>query len=641
MGIYESKIELPKYPSSGLFNYNEEKERLIINSIAKVNFKDLLLESLTPEFLKLFQENSHLFYSQPFLNGVSYEYGLFGKSKDIVKAFEIYKDAADNKYDYLCMYRMHRIFLTDYKDFKIKKNGDLHRLYLYKCFAYLPFLIINNEYYLLNKIDVTNELKVLINEYDNKNLGNLNKFFSFLENHNYQFNISYDDLLLMKFVMYNWFAPKKIARKYLDDFLTIKNRNIAFYEARLKYCNFYLKDYPDTCDKTKIKNIFDNLIKMDYYKACSDYGLYLVNEKKYDEAKNIYKKGYDNSQHFCTQEYTYIFLSTTDFKQILSDYNIIYYVLKNMLMTYCFIKLGSNSFIYAIYYLTKHSSFRQKIENDFGKYAIEIFRKNEHYLGNQAKDYISIHFSDYFSMDFPYNFGNQYYYGILNIIEPNKEKALILFKKGYQLSKEKNNSYYKRINYLYIYKCRKYLLKNNKITIRKLNKTREKLLRFYEESDLNWLTKHELYNYYKLYKIGVNENTQKKLISILKLGKSPDLIFHFKDYISKEKCRIALELEYSNNSSSNVNTSIINKQYDKNKIDIIFKTMENKQYKLRVSKSLQFIIAIHYLYTKYPELESKKIGTYVCNGNKICIFDSIEENGLKEGNTILIINKVN
>ena len=143
MGIYESKIELPKYPSSGLFNYNEEKERLIINSIAKVNFKDLLLESLTPEFLKLFQENSHLFYSQPFLNGVSYEYGLFGKSKDIVKAFEIYKDAADNKYDYLCMYRMHRIFLTDYKDFKIKKNGDLHRLYLYKYFAYLPFLIIN------------------------------------------------------------------------------------------------------------------------------------------------------------------------------------------------------------------------------------------------------------------------------------------------------------------------------------------------------------------------------------------------------------------------------------------------------------------------------------------------------------------
>ena len=69
--------------------------------------------------------------------------------------------------------------------------------------------------------------------------------------------------------------------------------------------------------------------------------------------------------------------------------------------------------------------------------------------------------------------------------------------------------------------------------------------------------------------------------------------------------------------------------------------MENKQYKLGVSKNLQFIIAVHYLYTQYPELESKKIGTYVCNGNKIIIFDTIEENGLTEGSTILIINKFN
>ena len=54
MGLCESKLKLPKYPNSGIFNYNEEKERLIINSIGKVNFKDLLLESLTPEFFKLF-----------------------------------------------------------------------------------------------------------------------------------------------------------------------------------------------------------------------------------------------------------------------------------------------------------------------------------------------------------------------------------------------------------------------------------------------------------------------------------------------------------------------------------------------------------------------------------------------------------
>ena len=72
-------------------------------------------------------------------------------------------------------------FLTDYKDFGIKKNGDLHWLYLYKCFAFLPYSIIETNYYLLNKIDVTNELSILTDEYDNKNFGNLVKFIDFLK----------------------------------------------------------------------------------------------------------------------------------------------------------------------------------------------------------------------------------------------------------------------------------------------------------------------------------------------------------------------------------------------------------------------------------------------------------------------------
>ena len=312
-----------------------------------------------------------------------------------------------------------------------------------------------------------------------------------------------------------------------------------------------------------------------------------------------------------------------------------------MCLTFCFIKLGSNSFFYAIYYLIKHSSFKQRIENEFGKYAIEIFRKNQRYLQNQEIDYIHNNFADMYSMDFPCNFGRMYYYGISNIFKRDKEKALFFLKKSYQLSKEKNDDFYKRLSYLYIYKCRKYLLKNNKITLRKLNKTKEKLLRFYEECELNILERIELYNYYKLYKIGVHGNNQYKLISILKAGKASGLLYNFIDIVYREKCRISLEKEYSNNSSANLNTIILDKQNDKNKINIFFKTMENKQYNLRVSKNLQFIVAIHNLYTKYPELKSKKIATYVCNGRKICIFDTIQENELIEGNIIVIINKIN
>ena len=60
--------------NSGIFNYNKEKEKVFLNSIGKVDFKELFMENFSPEFLKLFQENIKLFYSQPFIEAISYEY---------------------------------------------------------------------------------------------------------------------------------------------------------------------------------------------------------------------------------------------------------------------------------------------------------------------------------------------------------------------------------------------------------------------------------------------------------------------------------------------------------------------------------------------------------------------------------------
>ena len=73
----------------------------------------------------------------------------------------------------------------------------------------------------------------------------------------------------------------------------------------------------------------------------------------------------------------------------------------------------------------------------FGKYAIEVFKKNESYLQNQANDFIHKNFAEMYSIDIPFNYGKMCYYGISNIFKQDKEKALIYFKKGYQISKEK------------------------------------------------------------------------------------------------------------------------------------------------------------------------------------------------------------
>lgn len=112
---------IEEYPKLDLLKIDEEKVRLLKNKIGSVNFKDLFLESLSTEFINLFKANKNKFYAQSFLEGICKEYGLMGKSKDINEAFKIYKKGADFGYDYLCMYRLHRIFQVDYEKFKLKK----------------------------------------------------------------------------------------------------------------------------------------------------------------------------------------------------------------------------------------------------------------------------------------------------------------------------------------------------------------------------------------------------------------------------------------------------------------------------------------------------------------------------------------
>ena len=637
MGVACQSERKTKY--SGLFNYNKEKEKSYINSIGTIDFKELFLENLSPEFLQLFKENINSFYSQPFIEGICYEYGLFEKTKDAKKAFNIYKEGADLKYDYLCMYRLHRIYLIDYRDFGLRKNEDLHRLYLYKCFAYLPFLIMRKNYYLLNKININYELITILEKYEHKRYTIFDRFMEFLDNNKIQFNVSTNDIKLMKGVFKSYFSSQLIEKNIdelnvLLDFQEIDN---SYYEALLKYCNFYLKYSGDKCDKGKIKLIFDVLIDAKYYKACCDYGRFLMEEKKIKQALNVFKLGSDNGQQFCFCEYFYLSLWANDFKNILSDYNMISYILKNMCLFIAFDQLGTNSFFYTMNYLIKHSSFKQQIQNEFKKYAIEVFKIKERYLQIEKNEIPDNNLGQRFIIEIPNNFGIMYYYGIPDILKSNKEKAMFFLLKSYLLAKEKNYGYFKRFNYAYIYRCRKYLFKINKISLRKFNKTKEKLFRFYEESKLDELNTFELYNYYKLYKVIVNENTQNKLIEILKKGITGNHGYHFRNIVYKEKCKVALGKESSNDSSLIFNSRIIqDEEITENDIVLKFKTSNGQRYAIRVPKNIQFIVAILKLYSKYPNLETEKMPTYSYNGSKIYLYDSIQDNGLEDGNEIII-----
>ena len=53
----------------------------------------------------------------------------------------------------------------------------------------------------------------------------------------------------------------------MDNLLNLVRGNDAYYEGQLKFCNFYLKLAGDGCDKEKVEEIFNSLIKAEYYKA--------------------------------------------------------------------------------------------------------------------------------------------------------------------------------------------------------------------------------------------------------------------------------------------------------------------------------------------------------------------------------------
>ena len=71
-----------------------------------------------------------------FYQAIKYEYGCDGTTKDLNKAYSMYKDNADNTNDILSMYRLYIIHLREYNKFSIKRDRILEKYYLFKCIYY-------------------------------------------------------------------------------------------------------------------------------------------------------------------------------------------------------------------------------------------------------------------------------------------------------------------------------------------------------------------------------------------------------------------------------------------------------------------------------------------------------------------------
>ena len=145
--------------------------------------------------------------------------------------------------------------MNDYKIFNLERNIDLDRLYLYKCFAYLPFSIIDKSYFLFNKIDVVYETAVFLDEDDknkDKRFQTFEKYKNYLKQNLKKYNLTNNDVNLMNNIILTvFFSNAKNKIEFLDYYLNFEKADgeNAYYEAQLKYCNFYLKYSDKNSDK--------------------------------------------------------------------------------------------------------------------------------------------------------------------------------------------------------------------------------------------------------------------------------------------------------------------------------------------------------------------------------------------------------
>ena len=541
----ETKISSLSIKKDFIIEIEEDKSK------EKIDFRGLFMEGLSSEeLINLFKKNSQFFYSQPFYEGLCKEYGLFGKSQNKKEAFEIYKNGADNKNDYLCMYRLHRIYYNEYNEFNLEKDNNFEKLYLYKCFAYLPYSIINGTYYIFNKINVTYYIVDYIERKDS-NLHTFDKFINYLSDNIIQFSLSPNDIQLMKLIL-------KLHINSLDynngisnihSLLNLEKGDAGYYEAQLKYCNFYLDHFKYNGDKRRINDIFENLIKSGYYKACYDYANFLIEESDYDKAKDILKIGMENSQQFCFSAYYYLCLKDIEMAKLLMDYKIFEVLLDNMMLIMCLEKLNYSSVFYMFFYVSKHSTYKNILKRNHLNLLQNIYNYIETSLktiNNNSNKNIKNIYAEKYILEIPFIFGQMCFYGIYTNKSPDKNKALLYFKQSYDLAKENNNPYFIRINYLYIYKCRKFLFKNNNINENKFNKTKEKLCKLYFSSNMDNLSAFEVYNLYKIQISNNNSESNKGIIiRFLRKGTNYKMIYNFRDYIYINKCSRKMK-EYEN-----------------------------------------------------------------------------------------------
>ena len=545
------ELENEIYPvCQGSKTCDEEVEKLYTIKNWAEMFYHAKTKIIKDRFLKLISLSE---YSK-FFEGLDYEYGLNDKTIDIQKAFQIYKEKADNSTDTLSMYKMYHIYKNEYKKFGFShRNKILEKFYLFKSFSYLSRHSIEGYCHLLNRFNVAFEVKVNV-FYEDKKLEKFNKLIKHLKEYSNYYKINSNDLIIIESMMLfefkNCIEAKTKAMDLIQDLID-KNNLEAIYRKAI----YLFKD------NFKSDEYFKILEETNYYRSFCDYAIYLFQKKNdYKKALELLKKAISNGELRANYLYYDIFLFSFDFSKIEINTDIkenllyIFNLLINDIVSdgiYSYFE-----FFYLRKILIKHWDLKYIIDSNFMSFATDFANI---LVGNtspspseeeikQKKDLIKNIYQrdDYFS-EFHLSCGLLYFYGLENIIDIDLKKSLFKFQISYDVSDSKS---YKRFCYSYISRIKQKLneLDNNLISNSENEEAKKILFDLYKTSikreHLDILSSSFYYFLSRLYgrKWGNSGNEIMEFICLKKASdnctKTPGTgssICHYRRYKSKIK----------------------------------------------------------------------------------------------------------
>ena len=445
----------------------------------KLDYPNILFQHLGPELKKIFDTKKDKSIYKNFLEALSYEYGLFGKKIDLPTAFSLYKKYADLN-DYFCMYRMHIIYLCDYEKFNVTFNRVLEKIYLLKCFAYVPNYIIDLRLDIFDKVDIVYEVALVLDSED-CDFDKYEIFFDLLNNEREKYNLSENDITLMEGCLFCFFRKKEDDQEFnlflfsILNSITQKNENdYAYYNARNK--SIFFRDYLDLKNlmtELEIETIYNELKEKKLYEFYNDYGNYLLdkNIKANNDIIEIFKVSSNNGYLYSSFKAYQSLIDYYEFNDIMNDYNTICILLNYLLDEIVFEKLSLSQFILLMGYINKHSKYKEKINLSYLPYVEEIKDYINSVLNKKEKENVSTYEEGKDEFFFIIK-GYIIFFSFDGIEEKNYNKAIEYLDKGINITKK---NWVKKMNEFFIYNIKKEMNSLNLISNDELIKAKNNL----------------------------------------------------------------------------------------------------------------------------------------------------------------------